>query len=319
MELRLFTEPYHGATYDELARAARHAEECGFEGFFVADHYHPMHYTDALPGPTDAWTTLAGLARETSRIRLGTLMTSATFRHPGPLAVTVAQVDAMSGGRVELGLGAGWFALDHSAYGIPFPPPAERFERMEEQLRIVTGLWATPPGQRFSYEGRHYRLTDSPALPKPVQRPAVPIIVGGRGPRRTPRLAARYADEFNLPFTSPEQSADLFAGARAARETAGGPPRSSRCASASPPAAPKPRSTPASPCCTSRPASPGGTAARPPRKDRRRTRPVRRPRGLPRVRTPARPLRPRPPGPAGGRGRASTLLRNSLEIAPQRP
>ncbi|MEU0647958.1 LLM class F420-dependent oxidoreductase [Streptomyces umbrinus] len=224
MELRLFTEPYHGATYDELARAARHAEECGFEGFFVADHYHPMHYTDALPGPTDAWTTLAGLARETSRIRLGTLMTSATFRHPGPLAVTVAQVDAMSGGRVELGLGAGWFALDHSAYGIPFPPPAERFERMEEQLQIVTGLWATPPGERFSYEGRHYRLTDSPALPKPVQRPGVPIIVGGRGPRRTPGLAARYADEFNLPFTSPEQSADLFAGARAAREAVGGPP-----------------------------------------------------------------------------------------------
>ncbi|GHB86698.1 LLM class F420-dependent oxidoreductase [Streptomyces umbrinus] len=224
MELRLFTEPYHGATYDELARAARHAEECGFEGFFVADHYHPMHYTDALPGPTDTWTTLAGLARETSRIRLGTLMTSATFRHPGPLAVTVAQVDAMSGGRVELGLGAGWFALDHSAYGIPFPPPAERFERMEEQLQIVTGLWATPPGERFSYEGRHYRLTDSPALPKPVQRPGVPIIVGGRGPRRTPGLAARYADEFNLPFTSPGQSADLFAGARAAREAVGGPP-----------------------------------------------------------------------------------------------
>jgi len=224
MELRLFTEPYHGATYGELVRAARHAEECGFAGFFVADHYHPMHYTDALPGPTDAWTTLAGLARETSRIRLGTLMTSATFRQPGPLAVTVAQVDAMSGGRVELGLGAGWFALDHSAYGIPFPPPAERFERMEEQLRIVTGLWATPPGERFSYDGRHYRLTDSPALPKPVQRPTVPIIVGGRGPRRTPRLAARYADEFNLPFTSPEQSADLFAGARSARETAGGPP-----------------------------------------------------------------------------------------------
>ncbi|MEU5344311.1 LLM class F420-dependent oxidoreductase [Streptomyces sp. NPDC020766] len=224
MELRLFTEPYHGATYEELARAAQHAEECGFEGFFVADHYHPMHYTDALPGPTDAWTTLAGLARETLRIRLGTLMTSATFRHPGPLAVTVAQVDAMSGGRVELGLGAGWFTLDHSAYGIPFPPPGERFERMEEQLRIVTGLWATPPGERFSYEGRHYRLTDSPALPKPVQRPGVPIIVGGRGPRRTPRLAARYADEFNLPFTSPEQSAGLFAGARSAREAIGGPP-----------------------------------------------------------------------------------------------
>ena len=165
MELRLFTEPYHGATYDELARAARHAEECGFEGFFVADHYHPMHYTDALPGPTDAWTTLAGLARETSRIRLGTLMTSATFRHPGPLAVTVAQVDAMSGGRVELGLGAGWFALDHSAYGIPFPPPAERFERMEEQLRI--------DHRPLGHAARRALLVRGPPLPSDrLARPA---------------------------------------------------------------------------------------------------------------------------------------------------
>ncbi|WP_326722475.1 TIGR03560 family F420-dependent LLM class oxidoreductase [Streptomyces sp. NBC_00243] len=224
MELRVFTEPYHGATYDELLRATRHAEECGFDGFFVADHYHPMHFTDALPGPTDAWTTLAGLARETSTIRLGTLMSSATFRQPGALAVIAAQVDAMSGGRLELGLGAGWFALDHSAYGIPFPSPAERFERMEEQFQVITGLWATPPGELFSYEGRHYRLTDSPALPKPVQQPRVPLIVGGRGPHRTPALAARYADEFNLPFTSPAQSAELYAGARAARTATGGPP-----------------------------------------------------------------------------------------------
>ncbi|MDX2528658.1 LLM class F420-dependent oxidoreductase [Streptomyces europaeiscabiei] len=217
MELRVFTEPYHGATYGDLLRAARHAEACGFDGFFVADHYHPMHFGDGLPGPTDAWTTLAGLARETSAIRLGTLMTSATFRHPGPLAVTAAQVDAMSGGRIELGFGAGWFGLDHSAYGIPFPAPAERFERMEEQLQILTGLWTTPPGERFSFEGRHYRLTDSPALPKPAQRPRIPLIIGGRGPRRTPALAARHADEFNLPFTGLEQSARLYAGARAAR------------------------------------------------------------------------------------------------------
>ncbi|MGW0333361.1 LLM class F420-dependent oxidoreductase [Streptomyces sp. NPDC003011] len=217
MELRVFTEPYHGATYADLLRAARHAESCGFDGFFVADHYHPMHYGDGLPGPTDGWTTLAGLARETTTIRLGTLMSSATFRHPGPLAVLAAQVDAMSGGRVELGLGAGWFPLDHSAYGIPFPPPGERFDRLAEQLQVVTGLWTTAPGEHFTYEGRHYRLTDSPALPKPVQRPRPPIIVGGRGPRRTPALAAAHADEFNLPFTPPALSADRFARVTAAR------------------------------------------------------------------------------------------------------
>ena len=200
MELRIFTEPQQGATYDDLLAVAVAAERHAFGAFFRSDHYLAMN-ADGLPGPTDAWTTLAALARDTSRIRLGTLMTSATFRLPGVLAIQVAQVDQMSGGRVELGLGAGWFAAEHEAYGIPFPPTGERFDRLEEQLEIVTGLWETPLGDRFSYEGKHYTLADSPALPKPVQSPRPPILVGGQGPRRTPALAARFAQEFNLPFT----------------------------------------------------------------------------------------------------------------------
>jgi alkanesulfonate monooxygenase len=194
---------------------ARTAEDLGFGAFFRSDHYLGMG-TEGLPGPTDAWTTLAGLARETSTIRLGTLMTSATFRYPGPLAIQVAQVDQMSGGRVELGLGAGWYEQEHTAYGIPFPATGERFDRLEEQLAVITGLWATPEGERFSFEGSHYPVTESPALPKPVQRPRPPVLVGGQGKRRTPALAARYADEFNLPFVSEELTATQFGRVRAA-------------------------------------------------------------------------------------------------------
>src|SRR6476660_4080683 len=182
MDLRVFTEPQQGATYDDLLAVARRSEHLGFGAFFRSDHYLGMG-TEGLPGPSDAWVTLAGLARDTSTIRLGTMMTSATFRHPGPLAITVANVDQMGGGRVELGLGAGWFEQEHTAYGIPFPPLGERFERREEQLAIITGRWATPEGERFDYAGRHYTVVDSPALPKPAQHP-VPVIVGGGGPKR---------------------------------------------------------------------------------------------------------------------------------------
>jgi F420-dependent oxidoreductase-like protein len=198
--LRIFTEPQQGASYDDLLAVARESEALGFDAFFRSDHYLKMGEVSGLPGPTDAWVTLAGLARDTERIRLGTLVTAATFRWPGPLAIAVAQVDAMSGGRVELGLGTGWYEDEHRAYGIPFPPLAERFERLEEQFAIVTGLWDTPPGETFSFDGAHYRLADSPALPKPVQSPRPPVVVGGWGKRRTPRLAARFADEFNVPF-----------------------------------------------------------------------------------------------------------------------
>jgi F420-dependent oxidoreductase-like protein len=210
MDLRIFTEPQQGASYDDLLAVAQTAERLGFSAFFRSDHYLVMGSSDGLPGPTDAWITLAGIARETSTIRLGTLMTAGTFRLPGPLAISVAQVDAMSAGRVELGIGTGWYDAEHTAYGIPFPSLGERFERFEEQLAIVTGLWSTPAGAVYSFEGAHYTLADSPALPKPVQRPHPPIIIGGGGPKRTPRLAATYAAEFNLGFTSPEDSARQF-------------------------------------------------------------------------------------------------------------
>ncbi|MEU7767234.1 LLM class F420-dependent oxidoreductase [Nocardia sp. NPDC049190] len=218
MQLRIFTEPQQGASYDTLLTVARATEDLGFDAFFRSDHYLSMGEVDGLPGPTDAWITLAGLARETARIRLGTLVTAATFRLPGPLAIQVAQVDQMSGGRVELGLGSGWFADEHAAYGIPFP--ADKFARLEEQLAIITGLWATKPGDTFDYDGEHYQLTGSPALPKPVQE-TVPVLIGGQGATRTPRLAAQYATEFNMPFASIEDSARQFGRVRAAAEARG--------------------------------------------------------------------------------------------------
>jgi F420-dependent oxidoreductase-like protein len=203
--LRIFTEPQQGATYDDLLAVARRGEELGFGAFFRSDHFLAMGgalEAGGLPGPTDAWTTLAGLARDTSTIRLGTLVTSATFRHPGPLAVTVAGVDQMSGGRVELGLGAGWYEREHEAYGIPFQSLGERFDRLEDQMAIIRGLWSAPVGTPFTYRGKHYSVTDSPALPKPVQQGGVPIIVGGGGAKRTPALAANYGAEYNLPFST---------------------------------------------------------------------------------------------------------------------
>ncbi|WP_459963626.1 LLM class F420-dependent oxidoreductase [Nocardia sp. IFM 10818] len=221
MDLRIFTEPQQGAGYDTLLTVAKATEDLGYDAFFRSDHYLAMGDADGLPGPTDAWITLAGLARETSRIRLGTLVTAATFRHPGVTAIQVAQVDAMSGGRVEFGFGAGWFEAEHAAYGIPFP--ADKFPRYEEQLAVITGLWSTPLGEKFSYAGEHYTLTDSPALPKPAQ-PRIPVLIGGTGAKRTPRLAARYADEFNAPFQSPEASADLFDQVRKAAKEAGRDP-----------------------------------------------------------------------------------------------
>ena len=220
MRLRIFTEPQQGADYATLRRVAQATERLGFDAFFRSDHYLSIGGS-GLPGPTDAWATLAALAVETSRIRLGTLVSPVTFRLPGPLAVTVAQVDQMSGGRVELGLGTGWFDAEHAAYGIPFPPLAERFGMLGEQLAIITGLWQTPEQQKFSFRGAHYQVTDSPGLPKPAQRPRPPVVIGGAGTRRTPRLAAAYADEFNLGFHSVPDSAAAFGRVRAACAAAG--------------------------------------------------------------------------------------------------
>ncbi|OBH29020.1 LLM class F420-dependent oxidoreductase [Mycobacterium sp. E342] len=199
MEFRAFIEPQQGARYADQVAVAQTAEQLGFAAFFRSDHYLAMS-GDGLPGPTDSWVTLGAIARETSSIRLGTLVTSATFRYPGPLAIAVAQVDEMSSGRVEFGLGSGWFEKEHQAYGIPFPPLRERFDRLSEQLAIVTGLWATEPGETFDYAGEYYTIAGSPALPKPTQRPHPPIVIGGLGAKRTPRLAAKYAAEFNVPF-----------------------------------------------------------------------------------------------------------------------
>lgn len=225
MELCIFTEPQQGASYNEQLAQAAATERLGFDGWFRSDHFLRMGSGDPLPGPTDAWTTLAGLARDTSRIRLGTLVSSATFRHPSVLAIQVAQVDAMSGGRVELGLGTGWFAEEHTAYGIPFPE--KRFGILEEQLEVVTGLWSTPVGETFDFAGEHYTLEAAPALPKPVQA-RVPVIIGGSGPRRTPAIAARFATEFNIGFRSEEVIARAFDGVRRACEDQGRDPATLR-------------------------------------------------------------------------------------------
>jgi F420-dependent oxidoreductase-like protein len=223
MELRIMIEPQNGASYEQQLALAQAAERYGFGAFFRSDHYLGIQFARP-PGPTDSWVTLGALARETQTIRLGTMVTSATFRLPGPLAVTVAQVDVMSGGRVELGLGTGWYEAEHRAYGIPFPAVGERFERLEEQLAILTGMWATGPGEMFSHAGRHYQLENSPALPHPAQPEGPPIIIGGGGPRRTPRLAARFASEFNMPFADVQRTGEQFERVRAACEQAGRDP-----------------------------------------------------------------------------------------------
>ncbi len=222
MDFRVFVEPQQGASYSDQLAVAKAAESLGFSAFFRSDHFLAMS-GDGLPGPTDSWVTLGGIARETSTIRLGTLVTSATFRHPGPLAISVAQVDEMSGGRVEFGVGTGWFEKEHLAYAIPFPPLRERFARLTEQLELITGLWTAPIGETFDYAGAHYAVNDSPALPKPVQRPHPPIIIGGSGAKKTPRLAATFADEYNVPFASLDTITMQFDRVRDAVEAVGRP------------------------------------------------------------------------------------------------
>ncbi|QNE22442.1 LLM class F420-dependent oxidoreductase [Kribbella qitaiheensis] len=224
MLLRIFTEPQQGASYDDLLAVAQRTEECGFDAFFRSDHYLAMGDGDGLPGPSDAWITLAGLARETKRIKLGTLVSPVTFRHPGVLAITVAGVDQMSGGRAELGLGAGWFEAEHAAYGLDFPDTVGRFDLLSEQLEVISGLWDTPAGEKYDFAGKHYQLKDSPALPKPVQQPHPPIIVGGAGKKRTPELTAKYAAEFNAGFSNVEETAARFARVRKACEAIGRDP-----------------------------------------------------------------------------------------------
>ena len=232
MEFRVFLEPQNGATFAQQLAVARTAEEAGFEGFFRSDHFLTMDdRRGGLPGPTDSWVTLGAIATHTSRIRLGTLVSAATLRHPSLLAIQVAQVDQMSGGRVELGLGTGWFEAEHTAYGFPFP--ARRFGPFQEQLDIITGLWSTPLGERFTHRGEHYTLVDAPALPKPTQA-RIPIIVGGSGATKTPRIAARYADEFNAFLASEEVMRQRIDRVRAAAAAIGRDPDQLRLSIAAP-------------------------------------------------------------------------------------
>jgi F420-dependent oxidoreductase-like protein len=208
VEFCIFVEPQIGLTWDQLVTAARATERLGFDGFFRSDHYiAPDRELPGGPAVSDAWTTLAGLAVATERIRLGTLVTPVTFRHPGILAVQVANVDAMSGGRVELGFGAGWNAPEHEAYGIPFPE--KRFGLFTEALEVLTGLWATEPGDTFSFQGEHFRLDAAPGAQRPVHG-SIPLIVGGHGPSRTPAIAARFAHEYNTGWASDDVIAERF-------------------------------------------------------------------------------------------------------------
>lgn len=206
VRLRVLMEPRHGARYEEILALALATENAGFDAFFRSDHLMGVDPADPSYRPTDCWTTLGGLARETTRVRLGALVGAATYRQPGLLATIVASVDEMSGGRVELGLGTAWYEREHTAFGIPFPPRAERFDRLEEQLAVITGLWSGPG---FSFSGTHYRVEDNRTPPRPTQQPHPPIIVGGSGPRRTPAIAARYASEFNGALTAGGGAAGL--------------------------------------------------------------------------------------------------------------
>jgi F420-dependent oxidoreductase-like protein len=227
VELRICTEPQEGATCAQLTAVAASARQHGFAAFFRADHVLPMSGRPAPPGPVEAMVSLAAIAAQVPDIRLGTLLTSATFRHPGLLAIQAANIDEISGGRLELGLGAGWFEAEHLAYGLPFGASfGERFDRLAEQLEILTGLWATPAGGTFDYAGAYYQLAGAPGLPKPLQRagdgtPRVPLVLGGHGPRRTPALAARFADEFNVGFAAPAVTGAQIARVRAACEAIG--------------------------------------------------------------------------------------------------
>ena len=212
MDLRIFTEPQQGASHAELLRAAQATRDGGFSAFFRSDHVLVMGDGDGLPGPSDSMVSLAALSAQVPEIRFGTLVTAATFRHPSMLAIAAATIDDVSGGRLELGLGSGWYEAEHRAYGLDFGASfGERFDRLTEQLEILTGLWATPVGSTFSHSGTHYRLQDAPGLPKPVQRdragtPKVPLVLGGSGPKRTPALAARFADDYNVGFSGVEDT-----------------------------------------------------------------------------------------------------------------
>jgi F420-dependent oxidoreductase-like protein len=232
MRFALMIEPQQGLSWDEQLAIVRRAEDVGFESFFRSDHYQ------SFPGPagnptTDAWAVLAGMARETSRIGLGTLVSPVTFRPIGNLAKVVTTVDEMSGGRVEFGLGAGWNDAEHAQLGLPFPEIGDRADMLEEHFAVLHGLWGEPDG--WSFEGKTVRIQDALFHPKPVSRPGRPtgpngssrprLLAGGEGSPRSMRIAARYADEFNLSSSSPATAREKFAALDAACEAIGRDPK----------------------------------------------------------------------------------------------
>jgi F420-dependent oxidoreductase-like protein len=191
--MRVMLEGQEGASYEDILRVARTSERLGFGGIFRSDHWLPI-MADRQVDATDAWATLAGLARDTARIRFGPLVSPMTFRHPSELAKLAATIDQMSGGRLEVGFGAGWYEAEHTTYGLRFPPLKERFDRLEESLEVCTALWSN--AELATYSGRYYSIDHAPGRPKPIQRP-FPVIVGGKGARRTPDLTARFGTEYN--------------------------------------------------------------------------------------------------------------------------
>lgn len=224
MAARLFVEPQMGASYDQILAMATAAEQSGFDAFFRSDHYLKMGTATGRPGYTDAWITLAGLARDTTRIRLGTLVTPVTFREPGVFAVTATQVDQMSGGRVDVGLGAGWYGAEHDAYGIPFPGLGQRFDRLEDTLAVLHGVWNSPPGATFEHKGRTGSFTLEADTLRPAADPHPPIVMGGMGGKRSARLAATYAAEFNTAFVPVAVMKTIHDNVRAGCEKAGRDP-----------------------------------------------------------------------------------------------
>ena len=225
MEFALLIEPNLGLTYGQQVELAQRAESAGLGTIYRSDHYQ------SIPGPegretSDAWTVIAGLVRETDRIRHGTLVSPVTFRHPGNLAKVVATVDHMSNGRVDLGLGAGWLESEHRQYGLPFPDVRLRMDILEEQLAVITGLWGEPDG--WSFRGHHYTVEGARFVPRPVQRPRPPIIVGTRGGARSVRMAARFADELNLYYVGPSKAREIFAALDVECRSIGRDPRSVR-------------------------------------------------------------------------------------------
>ncbi len=202
MQLCLMIEGQEGVSWPQWAALARACEEHGIPALFRSDHYMNLDGRDPRRAALDAWSTVNALAAITSTLRLGTLVSPATFRHPSVLAKAATTADHVSGGRVEVGLGAGWHEREHAAYGFAYPNMAQRMDALEEQLQVVLGNWGDGP---FTFEGSHYTTVDLDAQPKPVQRPHPPLIVGGVGGRRSAALAARFADEYNTVFPTVEQ------------------------------------------------------------------------------------------------------------------